>query len=140
MAYEYLEHTADLKFRATGKTLELALSESAKALFEAMAGKSVIEPKLERQYTIVVREPETLVHDFLGKLIFAFSTEHILFSKYELSLKEAIGYKLVAKAWGEPYDKKRHKLVKEVKAITYHDMKIYEDDDKGWVIEVVCDT
>jgi SHS2 domain-containing protein len=140
MAYEFLEHTADLKFRATGKTLEAALSESAKAMFEAMAGKSKIEERQERRFTVVVREPETLVHDFLGKLIFISSTEHMLFGRFDLVLKEAIGYKLEVSAWGEPYDKKRHRLVKEVKAVTYHDMKVYEDDEKGWLIEVVCDT
>ncbi len=140
MAYEYLDHTADLKIKATGKTLEEALSESAKAVFEAIAGKSKIEPKIEKDLTIIVREPETLVHDFLGKLIFIFSTEHILFSEFKLTLKEAIGYKLVVKARGEPYDPKKHKLIKEVKAVTYHDMKVSQEVDGTWKIEVVCDT
>jgi len=140
MAYEYLEHTADLKIRATGKTLEEALSESAKAVFGAIAGKSRVEPRLEKELTIIVREPQTLVHDFLGKLIYIFSTEHILFSEFELNLKEAIGYKLKVKARGEPYDPKKHKLVKEVKAVTYHDMKVQEEEDGTWRIEVVCDT
>ncbi|MFH0863375.1 MAG: archease [Candidatus Altiarchaeota archaeon] len=140
MAYEYLEHTADLKIKATGKTLEEALSESARAVFEAIAGKSRIEPKLEREMTIIVREPETLVHDFLGRLIYLFSTEHILFSEFNLVLKEAIGYKLIVKARGEPYDPKKHKLIKEVKAVTYHDMRILQVEDGTWKIEVVCDT
>jgi SHS2 domain-containing protein len=140
MAYEYLEHTADLKIKATGKTLEEALSESAKAVFEAIAGKSAIGTNIEKDMTIIVREPQTLVHDFLGKLIYIFSTEHILFSDFKLTLKEAIGYKLVVKARGEKYDPKKHKLIKEVKAVTYHDMKVEEEDDGTWKIEVVCDT
>jgi len=141
MAYEFLDHTADLKIKATGKSLEEVLSESAKAVFEAIAGDSKIEPKVIREFTLIVREPQTLIHDFLGKLIYLFATEHLLFSQFDLTLKEAIGYKLVVKARGEPYDKTKHKLVKEVKAVTYHDMKVDEDDDTGiWTIEVVCDT
>jgi SHS2 domain-containing protein len=140
MAWEFLEHTADLKIRATGKTLEETLSESAKALMEAIAGKSKVEPTHERTFTVVVREPEILVHDFLGRLIYLFSTEKMLFSEFHLTLKEAIGYKLVVKARGEKYDGKRHKLLKEVKAVTYHDMKVAEEKGKGWTIEVVCDT
>lgn len=140
MAYEFLEHTADLKIRATGKTLEEALADSAKAVFEAIAGKSRVEPKEERNLTIIVREPQTLVHDFLGQLIYLFATEHMLFSEYQLTLKEAIGYKLTVKARGERYDPKRHKLIKEVKAVTYHDMRVQEEKGKGWTIEIVCDT
>ncbi|MFH1055328.1 MAG: archease [Candidatus Altiarchaeota archaeon] len=139
MAYEFLEHTADLKIRATGKTLPEALSESAKALFEAIASNSKIAPTLERELTIKVNKPEILVHDFLSQLIYLFSTEHLLFSEFNLDLKESIGYKLTAKLKGEKYDPKKHKLVKEVKAATYHEMKV-EEGKNGWTIEVICDT
>jgi SHS2 domain-containing protein len=46
---------------------------------------------------------------------------------------------LHATVCGEKIDLSRHKLHKEVKAATYHDMKI-EKTKEGWVIEVVCDT
>jgi len=140
MAYEYLEHTADLKIKATGKTLDEALSESAKAVFEAIAGKSKVGSSVEKNFTVIVKEPQTLVHDFLQQLIYLFATEHIIFSEFNLTLKEAIGYKLTVKAKGEPYDPKKHKLMKEVKAVTYHDMRVQEEDDGSWKIEIVCDT
>ena len=139
MAYEFLEHTADLKFRATGGTLEEALAESARALTEAIAGDSVIEPKVLKEFTVTIHKPEILVHDFLQELIFLFSTENLLFTEFDLTLKGSMGYRLTARVKGEQYDEKRHKLVKEVKAATYHDMKVAEEDGK-WVIEVVCDT
>jgi SHS2 domain-containing protein len=140
MAYEFLEHTADLKIKATGKTFSEALTEAAKALTEATAGKSRIEPKVEKQYAIIVKHPETLVHDFLSQLIYLFSTEHMLFCEFDLNLKESLGYKLIAKLKGEPYDPKKHKLVKEVKAVTYHELKVVGDDKNGWTLEVICDT
>jgi len=139
MAYEFLDHTADLRFRASGGTLQEALVESAKALTEAIAGDSRIEPKVERKFTVTIHLAELLVHDFLQELIFLFSTEQLLFSEFDLTLREAMGYRLTVKARGEPYDEKRHKLVKEVKAVTYHDMKVRKEEG-GWVIEVVCDT
>jgi len=139
MAYEFLEHTADLKIRATGKTLAEALSEAAKAITEATAVDSKIEPKVEREIVIKINKPEILVHDFLGQVIYLFATEKLLFSEFNVEVKEAIGYKLTAKLKGEKYDPKRHRLVKEVKAVTYHDMKV-EEGKNGWTIEVVCDT
>jgi len=139
MAYEFLDHTADLKIRATGKTLSEALSESAKAVFNAIAPDVKAKPQVEKRFTVKVHKPQILVHDFLQELIYLFSTEHIIFSEFKLDLKEAIGYKLDVVAKGEVYDKKKHKLAKEVKAVTYHDMKVEEGKD-GWVIEIVCDT
>ena len=139
MAYEFLEHTADLKIRATGKTLAEALSEAAKAITEATAADSKIEPKVEREIVIKINKPEILVHDFLGQIIYIFATEKLLFSEFNVEIKEAIGYKLTAKLKGEKYDPTRHRLVKEVKAVTYHDMKV-EEGENGWTIEVVCDT
>jgi SHS2 domain-containing protein len=140
MAYEFLEHTADLKIKASAKTLDEALIEAGRALTEAIAGKSVIEPRISKEFTIIINRPQILVHDFLQELIYLFATEQLLFSEYNLELKEAIGYKLVAKLRGEKYDPKRHKLLKEVKAATYHELKVDGDDKAGWVIEVICDT
>ena len=139
MDYEFLDHTADIKFRAYGKTLEECLSNAAKALFNAIHGDSKIDQQLVKELSVIVHKKELLVHDFLTEFIYMFSTEQMLFSGLEMDLKEAIGYKLMVKASGEVYDAKKHKLAKEVKAVTYHDMIIEQNDD-GWMIQVVCDT
>lgn len=139
MAFEFLEHTADLKFRATGETFSDALAEAARALTQAIAGDSKIKPKASKGFTITIHKPEILVHDFLQELVYIFSTESLLFSEFDLDLKESMGYRLTAKLKGEAYDEKRHNLKQEVKAVTYHDMRV-EKTKKGWLIEVVCDT
>jgi len=139
MAFEFLEHTADLKFRASGDSFSAALTESAKALFTAIAGDSEIRPEKEHRFTIKIHKPQLLARDFLAELLYQFSAEHMLFSEFELDLKEAMGYKLDVIARGEPFDESRHKLIKEVKAVTYHDL-VAEEREGGWVIEVICDT
>lgn len=140
MPYEFLDHTADLKFRASGDTLEQALEQSAKALFCAIAGESEIRPLKSHSYTVMIHLENVLVHDFLAELLYMFSTQQMLFSHFELELKQAIGYKLDVKASGEKYDPKRHKLEKEVKAVTYHGLSAKKTGQGKWVIEVVCDT
>jgi SHS2 domain-containing protein len=45
---------------------------------------------------------------------------------------------LRAAAWGEPVDPARHELDHEVKAITYHGLKLERDGD-GWLAEVIVD-
>ena len=45
---------------------------------------------------------------------------------------------LTARAWGEPLDRTRHDLQHEVKAITYHGLRVEPAPD-GWLAEVIVD-
>jgi SHS2 domain-containing protein len=45
---------------------------------------------------------------------------------------------LTGKAWGEPLDRGRHELGHEIKAITYHGLKVEQTPD-GWLAEVIVD-
>ena len=45
---------------------------------------------------------------------------------------------LDAKALGEPLDFERHRLLHEVKAITYHRLTV-EKTGAGWLAEVIVD-
>jgi SHS2 domain-containing protein len=135
--YEFLEHTADLKFRAYGITLEEALVNCARAFTDATAGDSLIAVRESRAVRFSSDTLERLVHDWLSEFILYFSTEQMLFSRFDVKVSGK--YNLTAKISGEKFNPKKHKLYKEIKAATYHDMKIQQKDG-GWVIEVVCDT
>ena len=45
---------------------------------------------------------------------------------------------LEGEAWGEPMDPARHEPNHEVKAITYHGLKVEKTAD-GWLAEVIVD-
>jgi SHS2 domain-containing protein len=45
---------------------------------------------------------------------------------------------LAGTAWGEPLDPDRHELGHEVKAITYHGLRV-EPEAGGWLAEVIVD-
>jgi SHS2 domain-containing protein len=45
---------------------------------------------------------------------------------------------LSGSAWGEPLDRERHQLEHEVKAITYHALRVDKTAD-GWLAEVIVD-
>ena len=47
--------------------------------------------------------------------------------------------RLTATAWGEPIDTARHQLDMEVKAITYHGLKVEPQQSGGWLAEVIVD-
>ena len=137
--FEFIEHTADLKFISYGNTLDDCLKNSAKAVFAATLDLDSIFPATKKKISIRAESLESLVHDFLSELIFLFSARKMVFGKFDVNTKKENGdYILNAFAYGEKLNLKKHKIEKEVKAVTYHDMKI-EKTDSGWSIQVVCD-
>jgi archease family protein len=50
--FEYLEHTADIKFRSYGRTLEEVFSNAAKALFNSMIDLNDIDIELEEEIVV----------------------------------------------------------------------------------------
>jgi len=76
-----------------------------------------------------------LLFDWLSELLYAFETDRILFSRFEITLA---GTHLTAICRGERMDAERHRMEHEVKAITYHGLRV-EQTATGWEAEVIVD-
>ena len=128
MAYKFLEHTADVKFLAEGKTLEQAFKESAKALQKTMTKGTKIKDKIEKTIKIDAEDNESLVRAFLEEFLYLLDAEDFIFSK----ITEIVitGFKLQAKIKGDKAS--NYKISNEVKAITYNDMFVKKN--KNWKI------
>jgi len=87
------------------------------------------------EFKIAGREKDYLMLDWLSELLFTFETRHLLLSEFAVSVDDE---GLAAQARGELFDASRHRLEHEVKAITYHGLKV-EPTDGGWVAEVIVD-
>jgi SHS2 domain-containing protein len=59
-----------------------------------------------------------------------------VFGRFEVRVRDD---GLSGTAWGEPLDPARHVLLHEVKAITYHELKVEPTPDSGWLAEVIVD-
>jgi SHS2 domain-containing protein len=134
--YEFFEHTADIGIRVRAATLEQLLAEAARALFSVMvANFDAVQPVQEISLEVPAAEPDDLLRDWLAALLFSFDTRRIVLVEFHVRL-QAGG--LVATARGEPLDTTRHQLGMEVKAITYHELKVCREG-KGWLAEVIVD-
>jgi len=135
--FEFLPHTADVKFRAYGKTLEEAFSNAALALTAVMT-EDKIASKIKKKITVQAAKKESLLYDFLESLLYLADTEGFLLGKV-MSLriqKKGKEYFLRAEVAGdgaEGYDVKT-----QIKAATYNDMFIKEEKTKV-TLQVVLD-
>ena len=134
--FEVFEHTADLGIRVEADSFPSLLAEAGNALMSVLVSDpESIEPARPVDLVVDGTEPEDLLVDWLAELLWRFSAEHMLFSRFEIGQGRA---RVVARAWGEPVDEARHRLDTEVKAITYHRLKVEQRADR-WLAEVIVD-
>jgi SHS2 domain-containing protein len=134
--HETFEHTADLGLRIRAPDLEGLFVEADQALFETIvADPATVEPRQKLQVTLKVDDKELLLFDWLRELLFHFDSQHLLLGRFEVRINDG---DLTGAAWGEPLDRSRHELEHEVKAITYHGLRVEQTAD-GWLAEVIVD-
>ena len=136
--FEFLEHTADAKFLAYGKTLEEAFANAAIATFEVMTETKRIRPRIEKQIKVSAKKKETLLYEFIEQLLYFIDTEAFLLNKVKtLAITKAKDiWTLRATVVGD--NAAQYDVKTQIKAVTYNDMFIKEDKNKV-TIQVVLD-
>ncbi|NJE84364.1 archease [Thermococcus sp. CX2] len=138
--WEHYEHTADIGIRGYGETLEEAFEAVALALFDVMVDVRKVEPKEVREIEVKAEDLEALLYMFLEELLVLHEMDGLVFGDFKVKIEKTEGgYRLRARAYGEPLDYVKHEPKEEVKAITYHDMRIEKLSDGRWMVQLVPD-
>jgi len=137
IAFEYLEHTADVMFRAYGETEEELLSNAASALFKTMVDPASIAAVKKWTVELEGSDLDDLAYQWLSEIIFLFETESAVFSTFSVRLEQNGKMKLYGEIGGERIDLGRHAFENEVKAVTRHKFGIKKN--QLWCIQVVLD-
>ena len=134
--YEIFEHTADLGLRIRAPSLEQLFADAGRALFSVIvAHLDAVRPIERREFAVEGNQREYLLVDWLDELLFTFETQRLVFVEFDVRIDDD---GLQATARGEPFDPDRHGAAHEVKAITYHALKLERRPD-GWLAEVIVD-
>jgi SHS2 domain-containing protein len=134
--FETFEHTADLGLRVRAADLNTLFAEAAAALFSVLVEDlGTIQPVQILGLQLAGEDREFLLFDWLRELLYRFDTQHLVLSKFEVQVQPT---GLEATVWGEPLDPARHALSHEVKAITYHGLRVEAAPD-CLLAEVIVD-
>jgi SHS2 domain-containing protein len=139
--FEYLEHTADAKFRAYGKSLGEAFENAALAMLNVMVDTDSVNISSSADVELSSPDLESLLFDWLSEILFVFEVEEMVFSRVRVN-ELFVGddeCSLSATLFGEAIDLSVHVFDTEVKAATYNDMKI-ENTGAGWMVQATVDT
>ncbi|RMF05935.1 archease, partial [Candidatus Woesearchaeota archaeon] len=63
--YEFLEHTADVKFRAYGRTLDEAFANAALAATHVLIEPSKVNCAVAKKISVKASRKDTLLYEFL---------------------------------------------------------------------------
>jgi SHS2 domain-containing protein len=128
--FKFLEHTADVFIEAYGKNMKEVYENAALALFEVMTDTSKIDQTLSEIVEVRALDNFELLYNWLEQFLIKFEVDNNIFSKFEVEAIKKLNSELFlrAKIFGEPFDHKKHPSKVEVKAITYHDMNIEENN------------
>jgi len=134
--YELIEHTADVGIRVKGANLKELFENAALAMFDIIAEKKNLESKNKEKIKIKQKADniDELFVNWLNELLSLSATREKIFCEFKFrNLDEG---NLEAEGYG--CDIKDYKINTEIKAATYHELKL-EKTGSGWQAEVIFD-
>jgi SHS2 domain-containing protein len=136
MDYRIFDHTADLGVEIAGASLEELYAGAALALFDLLTDLSSVRAGVVREIVVSGKDPADLLVNFLREVLYAWNGDRFLMKACRI--REVSPRRLKALLRGEPFDPARHRILKEIKAVTYHQASVEKTGD-GWVARVIFD-
>ena len=136
-AYREIEHTADVGVELTAPDLPSAFERAAAAMFDLVCDLDSIGDSWRGAVRVSGLDLQNLMVRWLAELLFLSESEGVLLSQF--TVERLDGLALEASVAGERFDRARHAVRVEIKAPTYHGLRI-DQADGGWLVRVIFDT
>ena len=122
--FEFLKHTADVKFRAYGKDLEEQFANAARAMFSIITETEKIKPEFEKTITVEGADEKSLLYNWLEELLYLLDAEQFFLCDIKkLAIAKKDKFKLTAQVVGSKF-KEEYEISGGIKAATYNEMEI----------------
>ncbi len=139
--FEEIPHTADWAIRAYGRTLPELFAHAALGMYSLLVDLDALGESERREVEVEAASPEGLLVAWLNELVYFTEREQLAFRRFEIHElclpdpgdPDSLG-RLRAAAYGE----RARELRKYIKAVTYHNVAIHQEDGRYWV-ELVFD-
>ena len=119
--FQEIDHTADWEIKVWALDLKSLLSSAAKGMYQLSNTMLAESPRVVRDFEICFDDQESLLVDFLSELLFLGEQQGVAFDDYQFEFQDKV---VKVQARGAKIDH----LAKEIKAVTYHGMKIQEKE------------
>ena len=136
MAYTLIDHTADFGIHVSAETPTTLFSEAADALFDQIIDRQSLKGETSIDLDVAGIDWPDLMVNWLRELLYLWNGRYVLIKAVEIHrLSER---SLKATAYWDPYDPDRHVVRSEIKAVTYHQIRVTETP-VGWESKIIFD-
>ena len=136
--YELINHTADLGIKVEGNNLAQLFKNAAFALIHLIFGQ-IPEPD-EKATNIPVsikgEDLSDLMVNWLSEVLYLFEGEKKVVC--DIEVRQISEKKLYAILTITEFDRKKHPVQYEIKAVTYHQLSVVQKDSK-WIATIIFD-
>jgi SHS2 domain-containing protein len=133
---KFIDHTADAGISVEAPDLARLFERAAQGMFFVITKVGAAHAKETMRISIDATDRMALLVRWLSELNYRHVTEHRLFSKFEIVVLDE--RHLEADVSGEIFDPARHTIFTEIKAVTFHDLRL-ERDGRGWKAQIIFD-
>jgi len=133
MKFEILDHKADLKIRAFGKTKEELFLNMLLGMNSAL--RAQIQDSKPEMRKIKIKSPDlpALFVDFLSEVLYQTQVNKEIYNN--VRFKKISDFEIEAEISGQ----KVERFGEEIKAVTYHNLEVEQKDDDVWEATVLFD-
>ena len=150
--YTFLDHPADVGFLARGHTLTELFESAAAAVLDYGWELDTVRERDQVNLRARAATLEDLLFSWLAELVYLADAEHWVFKRVHVRQLEPPhaappegappahkpAWEVRGAAFGERFDKARHRARTYIKAVTYHQLAVEESPD-GWQATVFLD-
>ena len=133
--YREFEHTGDLGIEVAAPTRLELFRRAALALSALLVEPSNIESGEHYTVEVTAADDIELMHDLLTELLQLFAADGFIWCQAAVEERDGA---LHVTLKGEPFDPSRHKPRGEIKAVTYHQLRV-ENIGNEWRARIIFD-
>jgi len=128
LKFKFIEHPSDVGLLVYGKDTKEIFENAALGMFSLMADTDRINATDVYKFAVEGEDLETLLVNCLNELIFFEDSKKILLKDFKIQSLSAT--RLEAEAFGEKIDPEKHFIYRPVKAATYNQLQLGENQAK----------
>lgn len=134
--FEILDHTADIGLVVYGENLKALFENAGEAFFHLITDLRKVRRRTERRINLGGESLDRLMVDWLSELLYLHDVENLLFKGFNVESVGEDGLRAIVK--GEPFQEGVHVIKTEVKAVTYHQIEVRQENGR-WRAQVIFD-
>lgn len=135
-SYEYLDHPADVGIAARGSTQAEVFEAAAEGLAAFLCEPEDVNEREELNIAASAPDRESLLVEWLNEINYLFEVREFAFRTFHIREIDDNNVRGIGR--GEPFDPSRHRFGEQVKAATYHELEVRQEEN-GWRATVLLD-